>query len=136
MVATVTRELVSVNPATLEPVGSVRRTEPGELPGIVASARAAQERWRALGPAARGRVLKPSELTPLSGDWVRRVLEEAGVPAGLVQVVHGEGPVGEALVGDAGIAKVFFTGSVSVGRRVAAAAGARGCPVVLELGGK
>ena len=244
MVATVTRELVSVNPATLEPVGSVRRTEPGELPGIVASARAAQERWRALGPAARARVLreaarvvlahadeivdtivaetakprteavanelsaavdhatwlakhaprvladervrfsqlhlktkkawllyeplgvvaaitpwnlpfgipfcevatvvaagngvvlKPSELTPLSGDWVRRVLEEAGVPAGLVQVVHGEGPVGEALVGDAGIAKVFFTGSVSVGRRVAAAAGARGCPVVLELGGK
>jgi succinate-semialdehyde dehydrogenase/glutarate-semialdehyde dehydrogenase len=244
MVTTVSRELVSVNPATLEPVGSVRRTEPGELPALVASARAAQERWWALGAAGRARVLreaarvvrihadeiadtivaetakprteaianelyaavdhatwlakhaprvladervrfsqlhlktkkawllheplgvvaaitpwnipfgipfceaasvvaagnaivlKPSELTPLAGDWVRRVLEEAGAPVGLVQVVHGEGPVGEALVDEAGIAKVFFTGSVPVGRRVAAAAGARGCPVVLELGGK
>jgi succinate-semialdehyde dehydrogenase/glutarate-semialdehyde dehydrogenase len=67
---------------------------------------------------------------------VRRVLQEAGVPDGLVQVVQGEGPVGQALVGDPGISKVFFTGSAAVGRRVAAAAGARGCPVVLELGGK
>ena len=53
-----------------------------------------------------------------------------------MQVVQGDAPVGEALVADPGIAKVFFTGSVAVGRRVAAAAGARGCPVVLELGGK
>jgi len=61
---------------------------------------------------------------------------EAGVPAGLVQLAQGEREVGEALVADPGIAKVFFTGSVAVGRRVAAAAGARGCPVVLELGGR
>jgi acyl-CoA reductase-like NAD-dependent aldehyde dehydrogenase len=80
--------------------------------------------------------LKPSELTPASGEWVRRVLEEAGAPPGLVSLVHGEGRVGEALVADPRIAKVFFTGSVAVGRRVAAAAGERGCPVVLELGGK
>src|SRR5439155_13712528 len=210
MVATVTRELVSVNPATLEPVGSVSRTEPGELPRIVASAGVAQERWRALGPAARARVLreaarvvlahadeivdtivaetakprteaianelyaavdhatwlakhaprvladervrfsqlhlktkkawllyeplgvvaaitpwnipfaipfrevatavaagnavvlKPSELTPLTGEWVRSIFQEAGAPDGLVQIVQGEGPVGEALVGDSG----------------------------------
>jgi acyl-CoA reductase-like NAD-dependent aldehyde dehydrogenase len=50
--------------------------------------------------------------------------------------VQGEGDVGEALVGDPGIAKVFFTGSVGVGRSIASAAGARGCPVVLELGGR
>ena len=81
-------------------------------------------------------MLKPSELTPLTAAWVPRVLQEAGAPAGLVQLVQGEAPVGEALVGHPGIAKVFFTGSVSVGRRVAAAAGARGCPVALELGGK
>jgi acyl-CoA reductase-like NAD-dependent aldehyde dehydrogenase len=86
--------------------------------------------------AGNGVVLKPSELTPASGDWVRRVLEQAGAPAGLVEVAHGEGPVGEALVGDPGIGKIFFTGSVRVGRLVAAAAGARGCPVVLELGGR
>ena len=81
-------------------------------------------------------VLKPSELTPSSGEWVRRVLEEAGAPPGLVSVVQGESRVGEALVAEPRIAKVFFTGSVAVGRRVAATAGARGCPVVLELGGK
>ena len=81
-------------------------------------------------------VLKPSELTPACGEWVRRVLEEAGAPRGLVSVVHGEGAVGEALVAQPRVAKVFFTGSAAVGRRVAAAAGARGCPVVLELGGK
>jgi succinate-semialdehyde dehydrogenase/glutarate-semialdehyde dehydrogenase len=86
--------------------------------------------------AGNGVVLKPSELTPLTGAWVARVFEEAGAPAGLVQVVQGDAPVGEALVADTGIAKVFFTGSVAVGRRVASAAGARGCPVVLELGGK
>src|SRR5712691_11222039 len=244
MTTTAAPELVSVNPATLEPVGSVRRTDPDELPRIVATARAAQERWWAVGPAARARVLrdaarlvrvhadeiadsivaetakprteaianelyaavdhaawlakrapgiladerlrfsqlhlkmkkawllyeplgvvaaitpwnipfgipfaevatavaagngvvlKPSELTPLTGEWVPRILEEAGVSAGLVQVVHGDGEIGAAVVGDPGISKVFFTGSVATGRRVAAAAGARGCPVVLELGGK
>jgi succinate-semialdehyde dehydrogenase/glutarate-semialdehyde dehydrogenase len=81
-------------------------------------------------------VLKPSELTPACGDWVARVLEEAGAPRGLVSVAQGEGETGEALVADPRVAKVFFTGSAAVGRRVAAAAGARGCPVVLELGGK
>ena len=73
-------------------------------------------------------VLKPSELTPACGEWVGRVLEEAGAPRGLVSVAHGEGSVGEELVAQPRIAKVFFTGSVAVGRRVAAAAGARGCP--------
>jgi acyl-CoA reductase-like NAD-dependent aldehyde dehydrogenase len=244
MATTAAPELVSVNPATLEPVGSVRRTEPDELPRIVAASRNAQRSWWALEPAERakvlreaarvvrvyadeiadtivaetakprteaianelyaavdhaawlarhapriladervrfsqlhlktkkawllyeplgvvaaitpwnipfgipfaavasavaagdGVVLKPSELTPLTGQWVPRIFEEAGVPAGLVQVVQGEAELGAALVADPGIAKVFFTGSVPVGRRVAAAAGARGCPVVLELGGR
>jgi acyl-CoA reductase-like NAD-dependent aldehyde dehydrogenase len=242
--ASAASELVSVNPATLEPVGSVTRTDPEAIAGVVAAARAAQERWRAqsvgeragilretgrvvrahaddivesivaetakprteaianelytavdharwlakeapriladerlrfsqlhlktkkawllyepLGvvaaitpwnipfgipfrvaatavAAGNGVVLKPSELTPLTGAWVARVLEEAGAPVGLVQVVQGEGEVGAALVADPGIGKVFFTGSVAVGRRVAAAAGSRGCPVVLELGGR
>jgi len=237
-------KLVSFSPATLEPVGSVRRTEPGDLAVLVASARAAQARWLELGPSGRARVLsraaavvrahadsivdsivaetakprteavagelyaavdyavwlareahrvladerirfrplhlrtkkawlvyeplgvvacitpwnlpfgipfrqvataiaagnaaivKPSELTPLTGEWVRQVLEEAGAPVGLVQVVQGEAELGEALVAEPGVAKVLFTGSVAVGRKVAAAAGARGCPVGLELGGR
>ena len=81
-------------------------------------------------------VLKPSELTPASAEWVREVVEEAGAPRGLVTVAPGGAEVGEALVAEPRVAKVFFTGSVAAGRRVAAAAGARGCPVVLELGGK
>ena len=81
-------------------------------------------------------VLKPSEHTPQSGEWVSRVLEEAGVPSGLVQLAPSDREAGEAIVAERGIAKIFFTGSVAVGRKVAAAAGARGCPVVLELGGR
>src|SRR5438067_477752 len=82
-------------------------------------------------------LLKPSELTPLSGAWVERLFEEAGAPAGLVRVLQGEGEtVGEALVRAPGIAKVFFTGSPEVGRRIGALCGEQLRPVVLELGGK
>jgi acyl-CoA reductase-like NAD-dependent aldehyde dehydrogenase len=116
---------------TFEPYGAVAVVSPWNVPFAIPFTSVATA--IAAGNAV---VLKPSELTPESGEWVRRVLEEAGGPAGLVSVVHGEGDVGEALVADPRIAKVFFTGSVPIGRRVAAAAGARGCPVVLELGGK
>jgi acyl-CoA reductase-like NAD-dependent aldehyde dehydrogenase len=81
-------------------------------------------------------VVKPSELAPLSGAWVERAFREAGAPAGLVRVVQGDGATGEELVRARGIAKVFFTGSTGVGRKVAVAAGERLCPVSLELGGK
>lgn len=81
-------------------------------------------------------VLKPSELTPLTGEWVARVFERAGVPAGLVAVVQGEADVGVALVHAHGIDKILFTGSARVGAAVAAAAAERVIPVTLELGGK
>ncbi|HSB39421.1 MAG TPA: aldehyde dehydrogenase family protein, partial [Gaiellaceae bacterium] len=81
-------------------------------------------------------VLKPSELTPLTGGWVERLFREAGAPEGLVRVVQGRGETGEALVRAPGIAKLVFTGSGAVGRLVAAAAGERLRPVTLELGGK
>ena len=114
-----------------EPLGVVAAITPWNIPFGIPFAQVA-----ASIAAGNGVVLKPSELTPLTAVWVQRVLEEAGGPAGLVQVVQGEADVGEALVADPGIAKVFFTGSVGVGRRIASAAGARGCPVVLELGGR
>jgi succinate-semialdehyde dehydrogenase/glutarate-semialdehyde dehydrogenase len=76
-------------------------------------------------------VVKPSELTPLSGEWVERLF-----PNGLVRVVQGGGEVGEALVRAPGTAKVVFTGSGETGRRVASVAGERLRPVTLELGGK
>ena len=86
--------------------------------------------------AGNGVVLKPSEHTPRSGDWVERVLVEAGAPRGLVRVVHGAGDAGEAVARDPDIAKLFFTGGSRGGRAVAVAAAERLCPVVLELGGK
>lgn len=82
-------------------------------------------------------VLKPSELTPLSGAWVEELFRRAGAPPGLVRVVQGPGEtVGEALVGHRGIGGVAFTGSTEVGRAVARAAAERLRPAVLELGGK
>src|SRR5437763_12587259 len=85
--------------------------------------------------AGNGVVLKPSELTPLSGLLVERLFADAGVPAGLVGAVPGDGTTGEHLVA-AGVDKIVFTGSVATGRRVAAVAGERLLPVTLELGGK
>ena len=76
-------------------------------------------------------VVKPSELTPLSGAWLERLF-----PHGLVRVVQGGGDVGEALVRAPGTAKIVFTGSGETGRRVASLAGERLRPVTLELGGK
>ena len=81
-------------------------------------------------------VLKPSELTPLSGGWVARLFAEAGAPEGLVGVVQGAGEVGAELVRAPGVAKILFTGSIATGRRIAASAAELLRPVTLELGGK
>ncbi|HEX8747071.1 MAG TPA: aldehyde dehydrogenase family protein [Pyrinomonadaceae bacterium] len=80
-------------------------------------------------------VLKPSELTPLTGLKIGEVFRRAGLPQGLLQVVTGDGATGAALV-EAGVDKIMFTGSVATGKRVAEAAARRLMPVVLELGGK
>jgi len=80
-------------------------------------------------------VLKPSELTPLTGLKIKDVLERGGLPDGLLQVVTGDGSTGAALIGG-GVDKIMFTGSVATGRRVAEAAANYLIPVVLELGGK
>lgn len=79
-------------------------------------------------------VLKPSELTPRCGDLLAELLRACPLPPGLVQVVHGDGAVGAALVA-AHPDKVSFTGSVATGRRVMAACAAYPIPVTLELGG-
>lgn len=80
-------------------------------------------------------VLKPSELTPLTGLKINEVLTRAGLRDGVLEVVTGDGSTGAALVG-AGVDKIMFTGSVASGRRVAEAAAKYLIPVVLELGGK
>jgi len=80
-------------------------------------------------------LLKPSEVAPHSADWAARLLHEAGVPKDLMQVLHGDGETGAALV-QAGVDKISFTGSVGTGKKIAAGCAAQLIPCTLELGGK
>ncbi len=94
--------------------------------------------WKAAPALAFGNamVFKPSELTPLSALALAEILSEAGLPAGVFNVVQGRGEVGAALASDPRVAKVSLTGSVPTGRKVYGAAGAALKAVTMELGGK
>ena len=81
-------------------------------------------------------VLKPAEQTPLTALRLGELLLEAGVPAGVVNVLPGFGDAGAALVDHAGVDKVAFTGSTEVGKKIAAGASRNLKKVSLELGGK
>ncbi|MFF9774778.1 aldehyde dehydrogenase family protein [Streptomyces sp. NPDC013978] len=82
-------------------------------------------------------VLKPAEDTPLVAQLFAEAVHDAGVPAGVFNLVTGLGPVaGQALAEHDGVDLVSFTGSTAVGRRIAATAGAAIKKVALELGGK
>lgn len=80
-------------------------------------------------------LLKPSELTPHVGEVIAKIISAAGIPSGVVQVLQGGGAVGAALV-ESNPDKVFFTGSVATGKRIAEACARRLIPSSLELGGK
>ncbi len=80
-------------------------------------------------------VLKPSEVTPLTGELIRELFQEAGFPKGVLEVVQGDGSTGAALTAS-DIDMIFFTGSVQTGRKVMEAASKKPIPVELELGGK
>ncbi|PFG63851.1 betaine-aldehyde dehydrogenase [Thioclava sp. ES.031] len=81
-------------------------------------------------------VFKPSEMTPLGALKLAEIFIEAGMPAGIFNVVQGFGPVGAALSTDPRIAKVSLTGSVPTGAKVYQAASAGMKHVTMELGGK
>lgn len=82
-------------------------------------------------------VLKPAEDTPLSADWMARILHEAGVPAAVLNVVQGFGAeLGPPLTTNADVDVISFTGSTRVGRMIAETAGRNLTKVSLELGGK
>lgn len=81
-------------------------------------------------------VLKPDVRTPASGGFIiARVFQEAGLPAGVLQVLPGHAEAGEALVTDPRVPMIAFTGSPTVGRRIGALAGQHLKKVSLELGG-
>ena len=115
-----------------EPLGVVGLITPWNFPLAIAS-------WK-LGPAlAAGNtvVLKPAELTPLTAVELEQIVVDAGIPAGVFNVVVGQGRVvGERIVEHPDVAKVAFTGSTEVGRRIAARAAETIKRVTLELGGK
>lgn len=116
-----------------EPYGVVGAIAPWNFPLVMAS-------WKIAPALAAGNavVLKPSEMTPFSVLRLAELAIEAGVPAGIFNVVQGDGrTTGEALVRHPLVGKVTFTGSTRTGAAIMAACAHSGTkPVTLELGGK
>jgi betaine-aldehyde dehydrogenase len=115
-----------------EPIGVVGSIAPWNYPLQMAA-------WKILPAIAAGNtvVLKPAEITPLTSVMFAQAALDAGIPAGVVTVVAGLGPVaGAALVEHPDVDMVSFTGSTAVGRRIGATAAGAVKRVHLELGGK
>src|SRR5918999_1591194 len=115
---------------TFEPLGVVGVIAPWNYPWSIPFGEVAIALM-----CGNGVVLKPASLTPLIGQRIQEVFERAGIPQGLVRTVHGGGAVGQALV-ESSAAKIFFTGSVEVGRQVGVACAERMKGCELELDGK
>ncbi len=116
----------------LEPVGVVGQIVPWNGPIVAAS-------WKLAPALAAGctSVFNPAEETPLTALYLGRILQEAGVPPGVVNIVPGHGETaGAAICAHPGIRKVAFTGSTEVGREIVRAAAGNLKKVSLELGGK
>jgi acyl-CoA reductase-like NAD-dependent aldehyde dehydrogenase len=117
---------------TREPLGVVGLITPWNFPLAIPG-------WKIAPALAYGNtiVLKPSEIVPASPWLLVEILQRAGLPPGVLNIVQGPGPaVGAALASSADIDAISFTGSQAVGRSVAAAAVANGTRVQLEMGGK
>jgi betaine-aldehyde dehydrogenase len=115
-----------------EPLGVVGLITPWNFPLVIAS-------WKVAPALAAGNtvVLKPAELTPLTSLELERIALDAGLPEGVLNVVAGKGSIaGQRLVEHPDVAKIAFTGSTEVGRRIAAGAAQTIKRVTLELGGK
>jgi len=94
--------------------------------------------WKIAPALAAGNtvVFKPAEYTPLTALLFAEICQRAGVPAGVVNIVTGDGRVGEAIVNHPGIDKIAFTGSTEVGRLIRKSTAGSGKKLSLELGGK
>lgn len=116
-----------------EPAGVVAAVAPWNFPLML-------ESWKIAPALAWGNtvVLKPAEDSPASATVLARLATEAGVPDGVLNVVHGFGPgaAGEMLTRHGGVDRITFTGESNTGRAIAAAGAANLVPVSLELGGK
>jgi aminomuconate-semialdehyde/2-hydroxymuconate-6-semialdehyde dehydrogenase len=116
-----------------EPAGVVTAIAPWNFPLML-------ETWKVAPALAWGNtvVLKPAEDTPGSATILARLALEAGMPPGVLNVVHGYGPdsVGSALTENPAVDRITFTGESGTGRIISTAAAANLTPVSLELGGK
>ena len=94
--------------------------------------------WKVAPALAMGNtvVLKPAEYTSLTALLFADLCRQAGLPRGVVNIVTGDGAVGEMIVNHDGIDKIAFTGSTDVGRRIRTATAGSGKGLTLELGGK
>lgn len=120
------------NHVSWDPAGVCALITPWNAPLMLAT-------WRVAPALAAGDtvVLKPAEWSPLTASLLADIGAEAGLPAGVLNIVQGHGEqAGAALVRDPRVARIGFTGSVPTARRIAAAAAANLTPVSLELGGK
>ncbi len=116
-----------------QPAGVVAAIAPWNFPLML-------ESWKVAPALAWGNtvVLKPAEDTPASATLLARLALEAGLPPGVLNVVHGFGPdsAGAALTSHRGVDRITFTGESGTGRIIAGAAARNLVPVSLELGGK
>ena len=117
--------------AGYEPCGVVGQIIPWNFPLLMLA-------WKIAPALATGNtvVLKPAEFTPLSALAFAELCQEAGLPAGIVNIVTGDGSTGEALVKHPDVDKIAFTGSTEVGRAIRSATATSHKRLSLELGGK
>ena len=116
---------------TVNPVGVAGQITPWNFPLLMAA-------WKIAPALACGNtvVFKPAETTPLTALKLAEVLQEAGLPAGVVNILPGDGSTGAPLVNHPSIDKVAFTGSTEVGKLIQKSIAGTHKKVTLELGGK
>jgi aldehyde dehydrogenase (NAD+) len=114
-----------------QPLGVAGQIIPWNFPLLMAA-------WKLAPALAAGNtcVLKPAETTPLSALVLAEILQQAELPAGVVNIVTGDGTAGAALVDHPGVNKIAFTGSTEVGRLIQRSTASSDKKLTLELGGK
>ena len=115
----------------VESLGVAGQIIPWNFPLLMAS-------WKIAPALATGNtvVLKPAETTPLTALKLAEIIEESGLPAGVVNIVTGYGDTGEAIVNHPGVNKIAFTGSTGVGKIIQKAIAGTNKKATVELGGK
>lgn len=122
----------TVNYTLRQPIGVVGCISPWNLPLYLFT-------WKIAPALAAGNcvIAKPSEVTPMTGYLLSVICKEAGLPAGVLNIVHGNGPnCGSAIVAHPEIKAISFTGSTRAGKDIAATAASMFKKISLELGGK